>query len=388
MKGIIGIKGKQMSVFTKSNLCIPVTIIWIPKNFVLEKKTKEKNSYQSTKLGCIEKKINRSYNWEKKYFQKINLKPLKIIKEIRDFETSKKVSEEILISDIFKEGEYCDVTATSKGKGTQGSIKRHNFSIGPKAHGSGYHRGSGSMGAITQNRVFKNKKLPGKMGNEKVTVQNLQIIKFMKNGSYCLIKGSVPGHYKNIVIIKESVKKADKIKNVELIWNEGVAIEDLKKPPVKIEESTFKTKKKKKNKKAKQEIKDKIVTKSKEETKDVKPIQKKVEIKEETKDVKPIQEKVEIKEETKDVKPIQEKVEIKDVRPIQEKVEIKEETKDVKSIQIEEQVQAEKDITQISDKVEVNSSKDKISESDSIEKKEDDKKDSFEVKSKFFSENK
>src|SRR5699024_5196981 len=123
-------------------------------------------------------------------------------------------------NDIFTEGQFVDVTGISKGKGFAGAIKRHNYSIGPKAHGSGYHRGIGSMGAII-NRIFKSKKMAGHMGNVKKTIQNLEIISIDTNNNLMLIKGSVPGPKNGFIKIKENVKGLKNNSKANLLNRKG-----------------------------------------------------------------------------------------------------------------------------------------------------------------------
>ena len=179
----------------------------LKKNYILAKKEIAKDNYKSVQLAtseCPSKKLTKSYL---KQFEKINQKPQRFIREIRDMETELNVGDQVPIT-IWKSGDFVNVTAISKGKGFAGAIKRHNYSRGPMSHGSHHKRRPGSMGAITQNRVFPGKKLPGHMGHEQVTVQNLQVLQVNEQNSALVIKGSVPGPNKSLLIIKEAFKKS------------------------------------------------------------------------------------------------------------------------------------------------------------------------------------
>ena len=157
----------------------------------MQKKTLETDGYESVQLGFDDKKnVTKP---EEGHAKKANTTPKRFVKEIAGNEMMAfEVGQEVK-ANIFVEGEVVDVTGTSKGKGYSGVIKRHNFSIGPKAHGSGYHRGTGSMGDINAAHIKKCKKMPGRMGGETTTVQNLKIVKIDLEKNVVLIKGNVPG---------------------------------------------------------------------------------------------------------------------------------------------------------------------------------------------------
>lgn len=204
MKGILGRKLEMTQVFNENGKLIPVTVISVESNKILQVKTVEKDGYTALKLGTVNKRVNLINKPEMGNFKKANSEPKRFVKEIRDmagYETGATIN----AADVFKAGEFVDVTGVSKGKGFAGGIKRHNYSRGPMAHGSGYHRGIGSMGAII-NKIFKSKKMPGHMGYEKVTIQNLEIIKIDVERNLVLVKGSIPGPRKRFVILKENVK--------------------------------------------------------------------------------------------------------------------------------------------------------------------------------------
>ena len=219
MKAILGIKKGQSFVFSSDGKRIPITIIHTPTNYITKILTKDKDGYDGYQISTYDQKENKINRSKLLKFKKINLKPQKFSKEFRG-KINKNVGDALNISEVFKEYEYVDVVGYSKGKGFSGSIKRHNYSRGPSAHGSGYHRGSGSMGAITANRVFKGKKLPGRMGNEKVSIQNLCVLNINNEENYIFIKGLVPGPKNNLICVKASIKNSNKIvKNINIVYN-------------------------------------------------------------------------------------------------------------------------------------------------------------------------
>jgi len=208
-KGILGKKIGMTQIFTENGDMLAVTVVQASPNVVLQKKTVESDGYEAIQLGFDDEHEARSNKPEKGHAEKANTAPKRFVKEIRDVNLGDyEVGQEVKV-DIFKEGDVVDVTGISKGKGFQGSIKRHNQHRGPMSHGSHYHRVSGSMGSITANRVFKGKKLPGRMGGEKVTVQNLEIVKVDTERNLLLIKGNVPGAKKGYLTIKSAVKEAE-----------------------------------------------------------------------------------------------------------------------------------------------------------------------------------
>jgi large subunit ribosomal protein L3 len=206
-KGILGRKVGMTQVFDENGKMIPVTVISVEPNVVLQKKTVETDGYSSVQLGFMDKRANLVNKPLTGHFEKANTTPKRYIKEIRlsgmeEYEVGQEVK-----CDIFTAGDYVDVTGTSKGKGYQGVIKRHNQHTGPMAHGSKYHRGVGSMGVIAPNRIRKGKNMPGRMGHEKVTIQNLVVVRADAEKNIMLIKGNVPGPNKSLVIIKNAFKK-------------------------------------------------------------------------------------------------------------------------------------------------------------------------------------
>ncbi|MGM8212757.1 50S ribosomal protein L3 [Virgibacillus sp. W0430] len=206
-KGILGRKIGMTQLFSENGELIPVTVIEAEPNIVLQKKTVENDGYTAVQIGFADKKGSRTNKAEKGHAEKANTSPKRYVREIRTAKLDNyEVGQEISV-EVFQEGDKVDVTGTSKGKGFQGSIKRHNFARGPMSHGSRYHRGSGSMGAAADPaRVFKGKKLPGQMGSEQVTIQNLEIVRVDTERNLLLIKGNVPGAKKSYVKVATAVK--------------------------------------------------------------------------------------------------------------------------------------------------------------------------------------
>ena len=206
-KGIIGKKIGMTQIFDEKGNVIPVTVIEATPNIVAQVKTVETDGYNSIQLGYGEIKDKHINKPEAGHFAKAKIANKKHLREFRlDDISSYKIGDEVK-ADIFAAGEKIDVQGTSKGKGFQGVIKRHGQHRGPMGHGSMYHRRPGSMGSTsTPGRVFKGKKLPGHMGAETVTIQNLEVIKVDLDKNIILVKGSVPGAKGSILKIKSSVK--------------------------------------------------------------------------------------------------------------------------------------------------------------------------------------
>lgn len=207
MKGILGKKVGMTQVFTKEGKLIPVTVISVEPNVVTQIKTVEKDGYVAIQLATETKRTKLSNKPEQGHAKKAGTEPKRFLREIRGVNVEDYTLGQVVNVDIFEEGEIVDVTGTSKGKGYQGVIKRHNQSRGPMGHGSQYHRGVGSLGTMRPMHVLKGKKLPGQMGNVQRTVQNLEIVAIDTENSLILIKGNVPGPKKSLVIIKTAVKK-------------------------------------------------------------------------------------------------------------------------------------------------------------------------------------
>ena len=214
MKGILGKKIGMTQVFASNGKLIPVTVVSVEPNVVMQIKTKETDGYEAIQLGFTTKKEKHSNKPEMGHAKKANTAPKRFLKEIKGVEGNYELGQEIKC-DIFEAGEVVDVTGTSKGKGFQGVIKRYNQSRGPMGHGSQYHRGVGSMGTLRPMRVFKGKKLPGHMGNETVTIQNLEVVAVDVEENVILIKGNIPGPKNSFVVIRSSVKHPGVKNNAE-----------------------------------------------------------------------------------------------------------------------------------------------------------------------------
>lgn len=205
-KGILGRKIGMTQVFAENGNLIPVTVVQAAQNVVLQKKTVETDGYEAVQIGFEDKREKLANKPEKGHVAKASTAPKRFVRELREVSLEEyEVGQEVKV-DVFAEGDIVDVTGISKGKGFQGSIKRHGQSRGPMAHGSRYHRRPGSMGPVAPNRVFKGKALPGRMGGEQVTVQNLEIVKVDAERNLLLIKGNVPGSKKALLKIKTAVK--------------------------------------------------------------------------------------------------------------------------------------------------------------------------------------
>lgn len=208
MKAILGRKVGMTQVFATDGTFIPVTVVEVLPNVVLQKKTVEKDGYAALQLGYEDKKEKNVNKAELGHLSKANATPKKFVKEVKGDELENYEVGQVITADIFKAGELVDVIGVSKGKGFQGNIKRYNFTIGPKAHGSGYHRGIGSIATSgrTNNRVHPGTKMPGHMGFEQVTVLNLTVVAVDAEKNAILIKGALPGANKSLVTIRSAVK--------------------------------------------------------------------------------------------------------------------------------------------------------------------------------------
>ncbi len=207
-KGILGRKLGMTQIFNEEGHLVPVTIVNVANNVVLQQKTIETDGYVATQIGFDDKRENLSNKPELGHVAKANTAPKRFIREIRfiehenelvNFEVGAKVP-----ATVFEVGELVDVTGTSKGKGFAGTIKRHNQKKGFGSHGSRYHRGPGSMGAVKGN--IKGKNLPGQMGNVRRTTQNLEIVGVDEERQVLIVKGSIPGPKKGLVIVRSAVK--------------------------------------------------------------------------------------------------------------------------------------------------------------------------------------
>jgi len=205
-KGILCKKVGMTQVFSEDGRFIPVTVVEAGPCYVTQKKTVATDGYNAIQVGFAGLPERLSNKPAKGHFQKASLKPLRFVREFRveDVDTYQ-VGQE-LTADMFAAGDHVDVVGTSKGKGFAGMIKRHGASRGPMAHGSKYHRRTGSLGAKGPARVYKGRALPGRMGGERVTIQNLEIVRVDADRNLILIKGAVPGAKKGLLILTPSVK--------------------------------------------------------------------------------------------------------------------------------------------------------------------------------------
>ena len=222
-KAILATKVGMTQIFNEDGVLTPVTVLQAGPCVVTQIKTVENDGYSAVQVGFVDKKdkiVNKDKNGkkeivhrhgttkaEKGHFDKAGVSSKRFVREFK-FENAEEftLAQEIK-ADIFAAGDKIDATATSKGKGYAGGIKRHGLKSGPSAHGSKYHRHAGSNGmASDPSKVFKGKKMPGQMGAERVTIQNLEIVKVDADQNIILVKGAVPGPKKSLVMLKESVK--------------------------------------------------------------------------------------------------------------------------------------------------------------------------------------
>ena len=205
-KAIMGIKVGMTQIFDEAGKAVPVTVVEAGPCTVLQKKNNETDGYDAIQVGFYNLKENRANRPLKGHFKKANVKPLRFIREFKmDNVDNYEVGQDITV-DLFQADDIVDVVGTSKGKGFAGGVKRHNFARGSMGHGSKYHRRPGSLAAKGPARVFKGRKLPGRLGGERVTVQGLKVVKVYPERNLILIKGSIPGPNKGLVMIKNSVK--------------------------------------------------------------------------------------------------------------------------------------------------------------------------------------
>ena len=208
-KGLIGKKIGMTQIFDEKGKMIPVTVIEAGPCVVVQKKTTEVDGYEAVQVGYGDVKANKVTKPMGGHFKKADVAPKKVLKEFRLADTSSVNVGDIIKADIFAAGEYVDVVGKSKGKGTAGVIKRWNFGRLRETHGTGpVARHGGSLGVIDPARIFKGKKMAGHLGTERVTVQNLSVVKVDVENNLIAIKGSVPGPKGGIVVIADSVKKA------------------------------------------------------------------------------------------------------------------------------------------------------------------------------------
>ena len=206
-KAIIGKKLGMTQLFDANGNVVPVTVIEAGPCVVAQKKTTENDGYEAVQIGFGDLKASKVNKPMKGHFAKGDVAPKKVLREFRFEDTSAVNVGDIIKADVFAEGDAVDVRGTSKGKGYAGVIKRWNFSRLKESHGTGpVHRHGGSLGVIDPARVFKGKKMAGHLGNERVTVQNLSVVKVDAENNIIAVKGAIPGPKGGIVVLKDSVK--------------------------------------------------------------------------------------------------------------------------------------------------------------------------------------
>lgn len=207
-KFILGKKIGMTQVFTEEGLSIPVTAIQAGPVSVLQLKTDEQDGYCAVKVGYEDIRESKANKPLKGAFDKAGVTPKRYQKEFRIEDISEfEVGKDITVGEMFADGDVVDITGVSKGKGFAGTVKRYNTGRGRETHGSHYHRGPGSMGgASNPSKVFKGKRLPGHMGSEKVTIQNLDVVKVYEDKNLLLVKGAVPGPKGGFLVVREAVK--------------------------------------------------------------------------------------------------------------------------------------------------------------------------------------
>ncbi len=209
VNGMIGKKVGMTRVFTDDGRWIDVTVVEAGPCTVTQRKTKDRDGYDAVQLGFGEVKVTRLNKPERGHFERAGIEPKRSLREFRVVEASAlKTGDEIKV-DIFAAGDRIDVSGTSKGKGTAGVHKRHHFAGGPGTHGSNFHRRPGSIGqSADPSKVFKNVGMPGRMGNERVTVQNLEVVTVDATKNLLLVRGSVPGANGGLIMLSKSAKGA------------------------------------------------------------------------------------------------------------------------------------------------------------------------------------
>lgn len=219
MRGILGRKLGMTQVFTEEGLLIPVTVVEATPNIVLQKKTNENDGYEAIQLGFEDIKEQRATKAEVAHAKKANTSPKRFVREIRGNEMFNfEVSQEVKV-DIFAAGEMVDVVGVSKGKGFMGAVYRNNQHLGPASHGSGHHRGLGSLATIGRNNgvINKGRAMAGQEGNYRTTNQNLEIVKVDVENNYLLIKGNVPGAKRSLVIVQSAKRSKGNVEAKVLV---------------------------------------------------------------------------------------------------------------------------------------------------------------------------
>ena len=209
-KGILATKVGMTQIFNENGVLTPVTVLQAGPCVVTQIKTVENDGYSAVQIGYVDKREKLVSKPLKGHFDKAGVSYKRYVREFKLENASEYSVKDEIKADIFAAGDKIDATAISKGKGFQGAIKRHGQSRGPMAHGSKFHRHAGSNGAASDpSKVFKGKKMPGQMGNKRITIQNLEIVRVDIENNLILVKGAVPGPKKSLVTIKETVKASN-----------------------------------------------------------------------------------------------------------------------------------------------------------------------------------
>lgn len=219
MKGLLGRKLGMTQVFATDGTLIPVSVVEVLPNVVLQKKTMESDNYEAVQLGVVDVKAQRANKAQIAHAAKASTEPKKFIREIVGAEMFNFAVGDEVKADLFAAGEFVDVTGVSRGKGYQGAIRRNNQSLGRASHGSGFHRGLGSLATGGRNNGIINKgtAMAGQEGVFTTTNQNLEVIKADAENNYLLIKGNIPGPRRGFVVIKTTVKRVKSKDAVELV---------------------------------------------------------------------------------------------------------------------------------------------------------------------------
>jgi len=208
MKGLIGKKLGMTSVYDESGTAVPVTVIEAGPCVVIQRKDNDKEGYSAVQLGFEDQKEQRLNKPDLGHFKKAGVDAKRVLKEFRVDDPEEVAVGDVVNASAFEEVSYVDIVATGKGRGCQGVVKRYGFSGGRASHGGDWTRRTGSIGMCEfPGRVFKGKKMPGQMGNKRVTTQNLKIIQVRPEENLILVKGSIPGANGGIVVIKEALKR-------------------------------------------------------------------------------------------------------------------------------------------------------------------------------------
>ena len=208
MQGLIGKKVGMTQVYDADGVQVPVTVIEVGPCVVVQRKISERDGYEAVQLGFVDQKEHRLTKPQLGHFKRAAVSPKKIVREF-PVDTSAEVKEgDTVSSEIFEGVAFVDVTGISKGRGFQGVVKRHNMAGGLASHGHTMHRRTGSIGMRTKpGRVLKNKRMPGQMGNTRVTVQNLKVVQVRKDDHAILVRGAIPGPNGSYVLVSKAIKK-------------------------------------------------------------------------------------------------------------------------------------------------------------------------------------